>query len=195
MKDKAAEKRKRVVPTKRFWANTVSKPSEAATCPPTTIPKAPTKIKPKVQEGTPDNRPPPLEDARVCESTPWPDTGKISGIFFEERKDWLLPLNYLNNDNKDTTGISSPKPPIKEEPKIEEQSFTSTENRQVWMGTKLPLLQKSRKGRRLGWQLPKTTATENTSPTRGSDAQNKVPPDSKLPETPELTEAQSKDIK
>ena len=63
------------------------------------------------------------------------------------------------------------------------------ENRQVWMGTKLPLLQKSRKGRRLGWQSPRTTTTENTAPTRGSDAASKVPPDSKLPETLELTKA------
>ena len=123
-KDKAAEKRKSLVPTKRFRANTVSKPSEAAPCPPTTISKASTNIKPQVQEGT-DNRPLPLEDAPVCESTPWPNAGKISGNLFEERKGWLLPPNYLNNDNKDMTSITSPKPPIKEEPKIKEQSFTS----------------------------------------------------------------------
>ena len=44
----------------------------------------------------------------------------------------------------------------------------------MWMGTKLPLLQKSRKGRRLGWQLPKTTATANTAPRRDLDAPSKV---------------------
>ena len=86
-KDKAAEKRKRVVPTKRFRANTVSKPSEAAAGPPTTISKAPTNIKPQAEEGT-DNRPPPLEDGPVCKSNPWPNAGKISGNLFEERKDW-----------------------------------------------------------------------------------------------------------
>ena len=86
-KDKATEKRKRVVPTKRFRANTVSKPREAAMCPPMTISKTPTNIKPQAQEGTPDNRPPPLEDAPVHESTPWPNAGKISGNLFEERKD------------------------------------------------------------------------------------------------------------
>ena len=112
-KDKATEKRKRVAPTKRFRANT--KPSEAAAHPLMTIPKAPTIIKPQAQEGTPDNRPPPLEDAPVCKSTPWLNAGKISGNLFKERKDWLLPSNYLNN--KDTTGITSPKLPIKEEPK------------------------------------------------------------------------------
>ena len=69
-KDKAAEKRKGVVLTKRFRANIVSKPSEAATCPPVTISKAPTNIKPQSQEGTPDNRAPLLEDAPVCKSTP-----------------------------------------------------------------------------------------------------------------------------
>ena len=124
-KDKAAEKRKRVAPIKRFRANTVSKPSEAAMHPPSTISEAPTNIKHQVQEGTLDSRPPPLEDAPVCKSTPWPSAGKISGNLFEERKDWLLPPNYLKNENKDRTDVTSPKPPIKEEPKIEKQSFTS----------------------------------------------------------------------
>ena len=136
-KDKAAEKRKRVVPTKRFRANTVSKPSEAAACQPMTISKAPTNIKPQAQEGT-DNRPPPLEDPPVCDSTPWPDVGKFPGNLFKQRKDWLLPPNYLNNDNKDTTGITSPKPPIKEEPKIEEQSFTSPRTDKCGWGPNCP---------------------------------------------------------
>ena len=108
------------MPTKRSRPNTVPKPSETAMCPPMTISKAPTNIKPQAQEGTSDNRPPSLEDAPVHESTPWPNVGKISGNLFEEIKDWLLPPNYLNN--KDTTGITSPKLPIKEEPKTDEQS-------------------------------------------------------------------------
>ena len=41
---------------------------------------------------------------------------RFQEIFEEERKDWLLPPNYLNNDNKNTTGVTSPKPPVKEEP-------------------------------------------------------------------------------
>ena len=92
-----------------------------------TISKAPTNIKPQVQEGTSENRPPPLEDVpSPCKSTPWPSAGKISGNLFEERKDWLLPPNYLDNNNvKDMASVTSPKPPIKEEPKTEEQSFTS----------------------------------------------------------------------
>ena len=143
-KDKAAEKGKRVVSTKRFRANTVSKPSEAAAWPPTTISNAPTNIKPQAQEGT-DNRPPPLEDAPVCESTSWTDAGKISGNLFEERKDWLLPPNYLNNDNKDTAGVTSPKPPMKEEPKIEEQSFTSLRTDKCGWGPNCPFCKNQEK--------------------------------------------------
>ena len=45
-KDKVVEKRKRAVPTKRFRPKTASRPSEAATCPPTTIFKAPINAKP-----------------------------------------------------------------------------------------------------------------------------------------------------
>ena len=42
--------------------------------------------------------------------------------------------------------------------------------------------------------MPETTATENTASARDSDDPSKVPPDFKLPETPELTEAQSRSI-
>ena len=98
-----------------------------------------------MQEGTPDDRPPPLEDAPVHKSTPWPDAGKISGNLFEERKDWLLPPNYLNNNNKDTTGITSPKPPIKEEPKIEEQSFTSLRTEKCGWGPNCPFCKNQEK--------------------------------------------------
>ena len=45
----------------------------------------------------------------------------MSGNLFEDRN-WLLPPNYLDNENKNTTSITSPKPPIKEEPKVNEQS-------------------------------------------------------------------------
>ena len=107
-KDKAAEKRKRTVPTKRFQPNTASRPSETAMHPPTTISKAPINAKP--QADVSENRPTPLEDTPVCKSTPWPSAGKMSENLFEERKDWLLPPNYLNNGNKCTTGVTSPNP-------------------------------------------------------------------------------------
>ena len=102
--NKTAEKR-RIVPTKRFRANVKS--NEAAVWPPVTVSKAPTS----------DNRPPPLEDAPVCESTPWPEAGEILGNLFKARKDWPLPPNNLDNNAKDTTSVTSPKPPIKKEPK------------------------------------------------------------------------------
>ena len=46
---------------------------------------------------------------------------QVSGHLFEDRN-WLLPPNYLDNENKNMTSITSPKPPIKEEePKVNEQ--------------------------------------------------------------------------
>ena len=57
--NKATEKRRRIVPTKRFRANIAAKANEAATCPPATISKT----------STPDNRPLSLEDAPVCKCT------------------------------------------------------------------------------------------------------------------------------
>ena len=86
------------------------KPSRTAMCPPATVSKAPANVKPQTDAS--ENRPPPLEDAPVCKSTPWPHAGKMSGNLFEDRN-WLVPANYLNNDNKNATGIASPKPPHK----------------------------------------------------------------------------------
>ena len=122
---KTPEKRKRVAPTKRFKANIATRPNEAAVQPPMTISKAPTDIKIQAQEETPESRPPPLEDAQIFASTPWPKAGKMSRNLSEERKDWLLPPNYLDNNAKGMTSVASPKPPIKEEPKTEEQPSTS----------------------------------------------------------------------
>ena len=90
---KTTEKRKRVAPTKRFKANIAAKPnSNGATArPPATISKAPTdfKIQAPSQEGTPESRPLPLEDAPIHAGTPWPNAGKMSGNLFETRKDWI----------------------------------------------------------------------------------------------------------
>ena len=49
----------------------------------------------------------------------------MSGNLFEDRN-WLLPQNYLPSENKDenATGVTSPRPPIKEEElKTNEQSL------------------------------------------------------------------------
>ena len=56
------------------------------------------------------------------------------------------------------------------------------------MGTKLPHLQKTGR-RRLGWRLPEAVAAAAAAPTEGSDDPSKVPPDSELPKTPELSKS------
>ena len=118
-KDKAAEKRKRAAPTKRFRTSSAPKPSKAAAQPPATASKVPE---------APENRPPPLEKAQVCKSTPWPGAGRVSGNLFEDRH-WLLPPNYLNNNHKNT---ASPKSPIKEELKTGEQSTSLNAEKCGW---------------------------------------------------------------
>ena len=109
-KDNTAEKRKRAAPTKRFRPSMAPKPSETTMHPPVTISKAPINV--KLQTDASENRHPPLENAPVCRSTPWPDAGKMSENLFKDRN-WLLPPNYLNDVSKNTTGITSPNPPHK----------------------------------------------------------------------------------
>ena len=106
-KDNTAEKRKRAVP-KRF---------RPAAPKPTTMHLPFPEALPKPKNDVSDSRPVP-----VCKSTPWPGTGKVSENLFKDRN-WLLPPNYLDNDNdnkiknepKIATGVTSPRPPIKEE--------------------------------------------------------------------------------
>ena len=77
------------------------------------LPEAP----PKPKNNMSYSRPVP-----VCESTSQPGAGKMSGNLFEDRN-WLLPPNYLCNDNenktesesKNTASVTSPRPLIKEE--------------------------------------------------------------------------------
>ena len=101
------EKRKRAL-LKRFRPSTTPKPT--ATCLPATVSKIPANVQPKTD--VPENRPPLLQNVPVHESTPWPGTGKVSGNLFEDIN-WLLPPNYLDNENKKMTSITSPRPPIK----------------------------------------------------------------------------------
>ena len=124
-KDNATEKRKRAAPTKWFRPSTAPKPGGTAVLPPTTTSKAPDNVK----TDAPENRPPPLENAPVHE--------RMSGNLFDDRN-WLLPPNYLNNDSKNTTGITSPKPSIKEEPKIGEQSIISPKTEKSGWGPNCP---------------------------------------------------------
>ena len=87
IKDNAMEKRKRVTP-KRF---------RSATPKPTTMHPPLTEALPKPKNDVPDSQP--LPSVPVCENTPWPGAGKMSGNLFEGRN-WLLPPNYLDNGNK-----------------------------------------------------------------------------------------------
>ena len=68
----------------------------------------------------------------VTEDTPWPGAGKMSGNLFEER-DWLLPKDYLVAENKkEGTTIDTAKPPLKDEPKMEEQATSRKEEKCGW---------------------------------------------------------------
>ena len=96
-------------------------------CPP--LPEAPPKTKNSVS----------LPSVPVREDTPWPGAGKMLGNLFEDRN-WLLPKNYLATENKseNITGISSPKPSLKEESKIGEQSISSPKTEKFRMGPDCP---------------------------------------------------------
>ena len=63
----------------------------------------------------------------------------MSGNLFEDR-DWLLPKNYLATENKseNMTGTTSPRPPLKEEPKIDEQSVVSPKAEKCGWGPDCP---------------------------------------------------------
>ena len=104
------EKRKRATP-KKFRPAT---PKPTAACPP--LPEAPSKPKNSA----------PLPSIAAREDTLWPGTGKMLGNLFEDRN-WLLAKNYLTTENKNenATVITSPKPTLKEEPKISQQSVIS----------------------------------------------------------------------
>ena len=99
-------KRERATPKKKFRPAT---PKITTTCPP--LPEAP----PKPKNNT--------SSVPVREDTPWPGTGKMLENLFKDRN-WLLPKNYLVTENKseNVTSVASPRPPLKEEPKTEEQA-------------------------------------------------------------------------
>ena len=65
------------------------------------------------------------------EDTPWPSAGKLLGNLFEERN-WPLPKDYLVMDNKKVDTTIAAKPPLKEEPKMEEQATSQKEEKCGW---------------------------------------------------------------
>ena len=82
--------------------------------------------------------------APVREDTPWPSTGKMWGKLFEERN-WLLPKDYLVTENKkEDTTIDTAKPPLKEEPKLEEQATSQKEEKYGW-GPNCPFCKSQKK--------------------------------------------------
>ena len=123
-KNDVTEKRKRASPKKKFRP---AIPKPTTVCPP--LPEAPPKPKNSA----------PLPSVPVREDTPWPGAGKMSGNLFED-KNWLLPKNYLatENKNENATSITSPKPSLKEELKINEQSIISPKTKKCGWGPDCP---------------------------------------------------------
>ena len=171
---KATEKRKKLTPIKKYKVKVVEKPesNNTSTWPPTATPIAPPNLesqKPS-QEGTSENNPPPFENIPVCTGTPWPKAGKCQGTFSNwEKTGWFLLVTIqllllFQTPHKDW--VPGPRT-------TNYQFNISTKGRNVWMGTKLPYLQKCRGW--LGWWWPKTVPTAATT-------QDAVPPDPKLPE-------------
>ena len=114
-KNDTTEKRKRATPKKKFRPAT---PKITATCPP-------------LLEGPPkprNNAP----SVPVREDTSCPSTGKMLGNLFEDRN-WLLPKNYLVTKNKnEDTSVAGTRPPLKGEPKAEEQATSPKAEKCGW---------------------------------------------------------------
>ena len=66
----------------------------------------------------------------VREDTPWPGTGKMSGNLFEERN-WVLLKDYLVMEDKKEDATAA-KPPLKEYPKMGEQTSSQKEEKCGW---------------------------------------------------------------
>ena len=120
---KAMEKRKRLIPTKKYKVKVVARPdpSSVTAQPPQTNAKAPV-ISESQKPSTSEK--PLIITIRKCpslhDSTPWPEAGKMSGNLFELRKDWPIPPT--NN----TMTTTNPKLPIKIEPQEQGQPTPST---------------------------------------------------------------------
>ena len=105
---KVTDKRKRLIPTKKYKVKVVARPDPGNVTMqlPQTNVKAPVNSESQ-KPLTLANNPPPLEDAPVHASTPWPKAGKMSVNLFKLRKDWPIPST--NN----TVTATNPKPPVK----------------------------------------------------------------------------------
>ena len=111
-KSDTTEKRKRATPKRKLRPAT---PRVATTC----LPLVETPPKPRSSASS----------APAREDTPWPSTGKMLGNVFEDRS-LLLPKDYLVTENKkEDTIVATAKPPLKEEPKTEEQATSQKEEK------------------------------------------------------------------
>ena len=125
-KNDTTEKRKRATIKKKFRPAT---PKITAMHPP--LPEA--QPKPKSSASS----------VPVREDTPYPGTGKMSGNLFKDRN-WLLPKNYLVTENKEDTNVASARPPLKEEPKAEEEA-TSLKAEKCGWGPDCPFCKSQKK--------------------------------------------------
>ena len=138
MYSKTTEKRKRLIPTKKYKVKVVARPDPGNVT--TQLPQenAPVNLESQ-QPPTSENNPPPLDDAPVCVGPPWPEAGKMSGNLFEIRKDWPIPPTT----NTATITATNPKPPaIKVEPQdlgqLNPNSAVTKPERCRW-GTNCPI--------------------------------------------------------
>ena len=118
---KVTEKRRKLIPTKKYkvkvvaWPEPIPKTSNTIVQLPLTTPSAPTNSEKQnpPQENTSDSNPPPFKNIPTHAGTPWPEVGKMSGNLFELRKDWLIPPAITSN------------PPLKIESQPQEQAIPS----------------------------------------------------------------------
>ena len=92
------------------------------------------------------------------------------------RTNWLLPKKLFDHWNKseNATSITSPKPSLKEELKIGEQSIISQKQRNA-DGDQIVLSAKSGQGK-LGWQTSKSVTARKHHPAKSAKAPSKMPP-------------------
>ena len=147
------EKRKRLIPTKKYKVKVEARPD-----PGNMTVKLPQENDPvnleSQQPPTSENNPPPLEDVPVCVGTPWPEAGKMFGNLFKIRRDW--PIHPTTNTA--TITATNPKTPmIKVEPQDPGQSnpnSTVTKPEQCRWEPNCPICRRG-----LGWRTSEATST------------------------------------
>ena len=90
---------------------------------------------------------------------------KIKVNLFEERKDWLLPPNYLDNNAKGTANVTHPEPPIKEEPKLKSNHLLVLKQKSVDRDQIAPSAKIKRK-KKTGMVTTRSSCSSNCSPNK-----------------------------